>query len=486
MSKAIAIYWNDSQLAFVVADDGTVEALDSIAVDAKLDAATLGKRLSDALEPYAPARFKTIVALGRESLEWQHLSLPPCPADELPELVRMQADREFSGGDEDVGFDYLSLAGDEKTAHQVLTVSIDSDRLATIREACQTANLALERIVPLASGWPSIAQQTSSGASLGTQVLVAPEDKSATLWATRAGRVVLVRQFQLAASAEPELRTTAVVNELRRTLLSLSQHEDRGNPQVALLGEQTESLAALAQSLNDQLGLAAAVHDVAADLPTLPTHNTSAPMLPLAGLAIDETLAVEPLVDLLHPHQRSKAEINVRTYSLAAIAGVLFLALLTWTGYARLQAPLKQAAADRAELQLLAESLDDLQVFEAKAAAIRNWESEAPNLLLHLQQLSKSFRPQALDEQKFPTDQDVLLEKLDLNKRQLTIDALARNSQAVQPLEARLRESAYRPQRGKSDPSEIVKEYPWHFKSTIEITSASDPASSPPEEEPKS
>jgi hypothetical protein len=193
-----------------------------------------------------------------------------------------------------------------------------------------------------------------------------------------------------------------------------------------------------------------------------------------------------PLVDLLHPHQRPKTEINLRTYSLAAIAGALLLALLAWTGYSRLQAPLQQAAVDRAELNLLEESLEQLQAFEQRAAAIRGWQSEAPNVLLHLQQLSKSFRPQPLDAQEFPTDQDVLLEKLDLNKRQLTVDALARSNQAVQPLEARLRDAEYRPQRGKSDPSETVKEYPWHFKSTIEITSASDPVPPPPEEKPKS
>lgn len=485
MPKAIAIHWSDAQLAYAVAEDGYVEAMGSTPLEPDLDAKAIGARLTDALAPYSPSRAKVIVAPSRESLEWQHHSLPPCPADELPDLVRIQADRDIGNG-EDIGFDYLSLTGDESTAQQILTVSIDAKLISVIREVCGAANLTLGRIVPLGGGWPAITRNVASASRAGTQVYVAPEANKATVWATRSDRVVLFRQFPLVPADQLDSRSTAMVNDFRRTLLSLSQHPDGSDPNVTLVGRELDSFTGLANLLNEQLGISVDFHDVSTDQPSFSTSDSATLPLPLGGLAIDESQSIAPLVDLLHPHRRPQTEINVRTYSLAAVAGALLLALLAWTGYARLQSPLHQAAVDRAELDLLNESLEPLQDYELRAAAIRDWRSEAPNVLLHLQQLSKSFRPEPLDAQKYPTDQDVLLEKLDLNKRQLTIDALARNSQAVQPLESRLRESDYRPQRGKSDPSETVKEYSWHFKSTIEITSASDPVTSPPEQEPKS
>lgn len=486
MSKSIAIHWSDAQLAFVVADNGYVEAVGSVPLAAGLDASAIGNLLAGSLSDHSPSRARVVVALSRENLEWQHLTLPPCPEEELPDLVRLQADYDFNGSDEDIGFDYLSLSGDEATSHHLLTVSANRKLITRIRDACRTANLTLERIVPLAAGWPAITPPTASGGSANTQICVAPEERTATLWAMRDGRMVLFRQFQLSAPDHPEARTTAMVNELRRTLISLSQGAGGGQPSVALVSSNQAALGQLSTALGEQLGAPVAAYDVAADQPKLSNGDAAATTLPLAGLAINESQSIAPLVDLLHPHRRPAPQINVRTYALAGVAGLLLVALIGWTGYSRLHAPLEQAAVDQAELDLLEESLDDLAAYEQRAAAIRNWQAEAPNLLLHLQQLSKSFRPTAMSDRDFPVDQDVLLEKLDLNKRQLTIDAVARNRQAVFPLETRLRQLSYGPQRGTSGPSETVDNYPWQFRSSIDITADSDPTGAPPEEDPQS
>ncbi len=471
MPTAIALHWNEKSLHYAVAQDGQIEAASSIPLEPNMSPEAIGQRLAESLAPYSSGRAKTIVALSRSKLQWQHLSLPPCPAEELPALVQLQAERDFNSNEDDLGFDFLPLAGDEQTPHEVLTVAVDAGELASIRQVCQAADLALERLVPLTTGWPALVNQASPGTKLGTQIYVALTATEATLWAIRIGQVVLLRQFQLAASNEPATIASAVGSELRRTLLALSQHANNGPPAISLVGNQHLQLAELSKLLKEKLKVSVQPLDVTTQHPGLDIKGSSPP---LAGLAADESLGHRPLVDLLHPRRRPQANINVRTYALAGTAGILLLALVSWLGYTNLQAPLNQAATDQAELTLLEKPLDSLKNFEQRAETIRNWNAEVPNLLLHLEQVSRLIRPKTLDSENFADEHDVVLEKLSLEKRQLTFDALARNNRAVQPLEARLRKANYRSQRGKSDPSTSVPKYPWHFKSTIEITSASD------------
>ncbi len=475
MSTVIALHWNETALHYVVVQDRQIEAEASVDLESGLEAAALGRRLAETLAPYSLGRAKVVVALGRGALEWQHLLLPPCSADDLPDVVRLQADRELSPTDEDLGFDFLPLVGDDQTPYEVLTLALEESELAKIREVCQAANLTLERIVPLAAGWPALLQQAALDVQAGTQIFVAPQAKDATLWATRAGHVVLFRQFQLAASDDPAALAGAIGSELRRTLLALSQHADNGNPNISLVSVQHNRFAELAKTLDEQLEAPVQSLDVTALHTSLTPESPTTPSTPpLVGLALDESLANRPLVDLLHPRRRPQKKINVRTYALAAIAGTLLIGSLGWSSYSKLNAPLKKAAKDQTELTLLEESLDDLKEHEERAASIRDWNVETPNLLRHLQQVSKSIRPKALEDEEFVSDQDVVVEKLVFEKRQLTLEALARDNKVVQPVETRIRESAYRLQRGESDPSKTNKEYPWHFKSTIEITTDSD------------
>ncbi len=485
MSTTLAIHWDETEIQSVVVRHGQVQAASSVALASGQDASAVGLRLAEALAPYSLGKAKTVVAVGRREVDWQLLSLPPCPAEELADLVRLQADHELSDPDEEAGFDFFALAGDSQTPYQVLTVSLASEELTKIRQVCRAADLALERIVPLAVGWPLLTSQVASDD--GTQIFVAPLAREATLWATRSGKVTLFRQLQLSESDDPTALAASMNNELRRTLLALSQQASAGTTTISLVGMQQEKLTVLAEMLESQFGMTAQPVDLPKQL--LLSEAGSTPfVLPLSGLAIAEAGGTRPLVDLLHPRRRPASQTGVRTYALAGAAALSLALLLGWQGYSNLKAPLEKATEDQAELTLLEEPLDDLKKHVQRAGAIRDWNAEVANVLLHLEQVSQKLRPTELDAEDFPTDQDIVLDKLVLEKRRLTLDALARSNEAVQPLEARLREGGYRPQRGKSEPSKTLEDYPWHFKSTIEITDASDSAtgSEPPAGEPQS
>ncbi len=479
MSTVVAIHWNSDSLQYVVARGGRVETYSTVAMPEGSGPVAIGKKLAEELSHQVSGRVKTIVALARNSLEWQHLALPPCPTDELPDLVRLQSDRELSAtGEDDVGFDYLPLSGDEHNAYQVLTVAIATAQIERIRQVCREANLTVDRIVPLAAGWPALASQAGLIHRTESQVFVAPLASEATLWATRAHNAVLFRQFQYPSTDEHGTQAGAIGNELRRSLLSLSQNDGFANPQVTIIGSQASPAGELAQLLDAQVEPAVQAVNIDEQIKSLAgMANAPPPLFALAGLAFDEAAGHSPPVDLLNPRRRPKAAINYRTYALAGIAAALLLLTLGWGGYRNLNAPLEMAAEDRAALDLLEESSEELAEYERKATAVRKWLEESPNLLAHLQHLSRSVRPSELDADDFSFERDLVVEKFNLDKRRLVIDAVARNSRAVQPLEMRLRRANYSPERGKSGPSK-KDDYPWKFQSIIEIDAESDQAAS--------
>ena len=286
----------------------------------------------------------------------------------------------------------------------------------------------------------------------------------------------MFRQFQYADTEDSAAKLKVITNELRRTLLSLSQNPSFANPSIHLVGGPHHQLSELAPQLNEQFGTSVHAIDIVASHSGLTdVQATTDQLLPLAGIALEESKGKPHLVDLINPRRRPKAEINYRTYTLAGVAAALAALMLGWTGYRNLNAPLEKAAEDRAAIALLEESSEELAKSEQDAAAVRDWLAESPNLLVHLRHLHHAIRPDSLQADEFPLDRDVALQKLNLDKRQLVIDAVARSDRAVQPFEARLRKANYRPERGRSGPSK-QEGYVWQFQSIMEIDSESDAA----------
>lgn len=477
MPKTVAIHLTNSRVDYVVASAGTIEATGAVDVPAGTSWSTIGQQLAEAMAPHRVGRANAIVGFPRESFQLQHLSLPPCPTDELTDLVYLQADREMAQTSEDqLGFDYLPLVGDEQTPYRVLTVELERTEIDRVRQFCSAANLAVERIVPLALGWPMLPDGSNHAPAKDSQVFVAPLGQVATIWAKQADALVLFRQFQRPHSDDPTALLDCLVRELRRTLLALAQDSAGLDTKITLIGTDASQLATYAQALDEKIEPAVTWTDAKSLIPDLEKTDSSLDSaLPLAGLAIAESNGRAQLIDLLHPRRRPRAQVNYRTYALAGVATALLVAALGWSGYTSLNAPLRQADRDQAELQQLEESSESLTQAERDATAIRDWLADSPNLLLHLQQISRKVRPTGLQDSDFSSERDIVLEKLNLEKRQLVLDAIARDAKAMQPLESRLREASYTARRGSSSLGK-AKDYPWQFKSIIDVTAASDQA----------
>jgi uncharacterized membrane protein YccC len=190
---------------------------------------------------------------------------------------------------------------------------------------------------------------------------------------------------------------------------------------------------------------------------------------PLAGLASALADRRPVLVDLLHPRRRPAPPNRLRTFALAGAAAALLIALVAWKGYRNLQEPLEAAEAARVERDALAPALEKLAVDETKAAAVRRWLNESTNLLAELDRLGPLLRPEPLDSDKFKADQDLVVTKVTVANRQITLDAVAKSSDALLPAESRLRAGDYRVERGPVDTnSQAVPGYTVSVSDTVQ------------------
>jgi hypothetical protein len=455
MARAVALKPSPrSALAVIVRTSGrsvAVEAVVNVPLAEGDSPAAIGQKLAAALAPHSVGRAAAIFAVPRSDLHWQNYELPPAPVADLPDLVLLQAQRDIVLADDGVGFDYLSLHGDEEHPHRILAFGVTPSRLENARSVCAAADLKLQRMVPEPFGWMELGRRIADevGATAAPMtVFAAIAGRQAAVWATQEDSLRLLRTVWLAPEPDPAADLAALAGELRRTLLSLSQMA--GAPSATLpcvfVGANSDAVAA---ELSKSLGRAVrsvGLKSIIEFPDAFDGELTEA--APLAALAAATAADRPSPVDLLHPHRPPAPPSRKRQLGVLGAAAASVVALLAWTAYRQLQAPLEAAAKADAARAELKPTLDRFAKDEEQAAAVEAWLAQSPNLLTELDALGQLLRPRALDDKEFKADEDLMLTKLTLAGRQFTINAAAKSSDALQGIEQRLRAANYRVDRG--------------------------------------
>lgn len=448
------------------------------------DAGARGKAIHHALGAVKGGRLPVVVAAPRSDLTIQNLELPPMPADDLPEIVHLQAERDIALSEDGEGFDFLPLAGDEEHAYRVIGAGMAGNQWQQLKGAWEAGDLKVGRVVPEPFGWVEIGRRAlgeRDADALG--VFSAIIERQAVVWASQGDGLRLIRTIWLPADDNAAADAAALGNELRRTLLSLAQSQDAAsaNPRCYYIGENADEIAgeigATISKPVQATSLEQVVH-AGADADLASAELSLIEVAPLAALAAAAAEGRPAPVDLLHPRRRPPAPSRARTYALAAAAALAGVAMIGWQGYRNLQEPLEIAAAADAERQALAPTLEAYAADEAKAAAIRSWLGQSANLLTELDAVSTRLRPEPLASEAFAADQDLVLTKLVLANRQVSFDAVAKNTDAIPPAERRLRSGSYRVERGAVElRAEGVPGYTVRVSETIErVEPAAPPA----------
>lgn len=493
MARLLALEWDDTEARVAVASSraGGVAFEHAFAVDlrsggAEAAQANVGPKIAAALAARRLARVGALVAVGRSDVELRRLSLPSAPDDELPDMVRFQAMREFSALGEDWPLDFLSidepstqagpLSEGADQSRNVLAAAVDPELVDKIRATCHAAGLKPSRLVLRPCAAASLVCR--QGAALPGQVrlLVDLSADEADLTVIVDQKVVFLRRARLHGNPLTSADASeALVSEIRRTVVA-AQNQLRGpRVELILLCGAGAGHKRLVESIGDQLPAPLELFDpfggarVEGDLRRSLPENADR-FAPLLGALWDELEGTPHALDFLNPRRRPEPPSRRNTFAASAL-GVAVLVLLL-LGWGRVQQIWLNAEISRlsGESKKLDEQVDRAQDLQDAVDEIEKWTAAGNDVvwLDELRWLSENF----------PDAQDAMLTQLTLSvssgKGEMTLDGQARSVDAVTRLDADLQGESNRYSHrmaGKTKKEDESKRpYPVQFRSVLSLT----------------
>jgi len=500
MPRILAIDWDRKEARALVLQSGPTGTSIAGVWAAKLEnpegvpltGKQVGARLAEVMGSDAVGKAITIVGVGRDNVQIKQLSLPPAPEDELPELVRFQAEREFTALGSQAALDYIPLSGDAQTPHQVLAVALSPAGITEAREVSQAAGLEPDRITVRTLAAVSLVLRANVVNANGVSLIVNPLSDEADLNVVEAGKVVLMRTVRLPDAEQLVARQRTLTGEIRRTIAAARQQSaDRPIDQVVLCG----NAAGIDKfdGLGDDLGIPVNIFDPVANAPAgltgtrVPAESLSR-FSAVLGMALSEADRRAPIVDFLNVRRRAEKQRFGRTHAIAVATAALLLLAIGAYMWRQMQTAKNELADVRTQI---AEHKARIKQFEKQTAehgAVERWKANDANWLEVLGNLSHGIREVPINlseaqyrETPFPLDKDVVVKSLiftrpgDRNAEggevQLT-QAVAKDGPAMSALAARIRDYKDKPLRvqddgGKTD--NTVPGYTWGFTMKIGV-----------------
>lgn len=520
MSRILALEWDSREARVVVARrrGRTAVIEQAFAEPWEGSAPALDKMLAE----HGLRRVDTLVAVGRASIELRLLSLPPVPPEELPDIVRFQALKQFSAVGDDWPIDFVPVmvklplaggagggtAGDPTTgasggtvagaasdsagktaserpdSTQVLAAAIAPDLIKQVRLTCAAAEVEPKRIV--LRPYAAAALWQHHGRAPGCLLMVDLLAEEVDLTVLIDGQVVFIRTVKLPLGEEPEETARWLAGESKRTLAAAAnQLGGRRAERVVLCGD-TEDYAPVRRAFEKLINLPLELFDpfdgltLEQDVATRrPTHRGR--FAALLGMVVEEAAGVTSGIDFLNPRRPPKPPDRRRLYSLAAGAAaavVLGIGAYVWmelAEYDRQTLAIKAETAEvDAEIKRLEKSVRESQSVDEFIAGDVTWLDE-------LYTVSNRFLPA---EQAIASQLSCLVQQG--GGGQLIVEGHVKQSSLLDDLESRLRDPSHHVNGsgGTFDPRQTI--YPWQFKETIQIDAVGASAATPAAPNPRS
>ena len=545
MPRLLALEWNDTEARVVVASLRGAQAVfeQAYAVPLETGKGSDGESTPDVGSQIAaglPGGLKgidTLVAIGRTNIELRQVSVPAAPDDELPDMVRFQAMREFNALDDTWPLDFISLDTDPEQPREVLAATINPDQLSQIRRICREAGLKPQRMILRPCAAASLFSRQTPPGDGKVRLLVDLLQSEADLTLLIDGTVNLTRCARLHSDPldRPE-SPKALISELRRTIAAAhNQLGHRRIDELVLFGsgplhetliEAVRTETSLPATLFDPLEGLQLGGRMARDMPDGPSRFAS-----LFGALLDELQQKGPAVDFLHPRRRPEPPSRRKSYALAGLAvALVVLSFVGWKWNSRrvlmneravleqemATAPLlsadlvekyrvstqtlldqarklgeRGAVGNRSKAGRSTDDSDDdkkqpsLEKLEEQAkkvvsavADIERWNADRVDWLDQLHRLSITLSK--TDDDDSLGSEEILVTQFSAKRIQGTgggrieLKGWAKSSHAIEEMEGALRNATYRVTAGNKSVDPSRREYPQLFDHTLSMTGGND------------
>ncbi len=462
MSEQLALEWLPQRID-ALAPNGKTARLETVDhLDSRISTIQAGEMLRAWLEREGFNGKQAVVVLPRESVVVRRLSVPECPPNELPDLVRFQAAIKTSASIESMALDFLpvrqSAGGEGQT---VITVVIDRDRLARIQTICEAAGLEITRITlsSLCIGGLLKSAQASDLGTAGADLVLYQQGSRLELSIFDEGTLIFSHDIRLPEDVRAET-LKPLTTELTRSFVALSQVR----PDASVLRcfyVSGSPHPAIQKLLVDRYGAALTV--------TSPEQAGRIKIPQGYEVLAGALLGVpdpELSLDLLHPRKKYEAPDRRRLYaSLAAAAAVLIVVVGISTFYYQKSQLNSQIALLQDEVNKQKEQLNKGKPRLLAHSKIASWaEGDSEPLELWAafrQQLPSTSRAYFVEVKVHPVPGELLA--------RFTGRGQARDRVDIEALNQSLSDAGYRvrpttPTLGKRDP-----DYPWQFELIVEL-----------------
>jgi Tfp pilus assembly PilM family ATPase len=466
MAKYISIEWDSAELRIAIGRNRgqgiSVDETHAIALAENATPTDIGEAIKQAVGDGSKG-VETLVAIPRSAVEIRQIQLPAAPADELPEMVRFQAMRQFSTIGENWPLDFVEL---ERTGQQVQVLAsvISPTTLQEIKQVCEASGQVAQHLClrPFASA--DLLKQ-HLGDDDSCRLIADVMSSSADLGVVVNGQLVFMRTVRLPAiSGEDELPVQGLMGEIRRTMAAASNHLSGQQVAAVTLFGSGKRLEPLRKAIQSQLKLDAEIWSPFTNVrlqgtpPTYPGRYAA-----LLGMMLNQATGARQAIDFLNPRKRPKAKTNREKYLLYTAMAVATAAVLAIGVFMTVD----QKNRHIRELTLVKEAS---KISVVKAKELRG---QADKVLLFKDQ-SLSFLDELSEiSAALPTAKNARVEKMTGSLVQglgsITMDIKVRGFEHISEVENSLKDVDRQVQGKRSRERSADSGFPWSFQTITSI-----------------
>lgn len=492
MAKLIALEWDaaEARVAVARADRGgevTIEQAFAIPLATRgaepsgEEETAVNAKLIEALRARQLGRADAVVALGRANIELRRLQLPPTPPEELPDMVRLQAMRQFSNIGDQWPIDYIPLSQTESNV-DVLAAAISPAVVENVQQVASEVDLNVKNLVLRPFAAASLLKRSRPD-DKRCRLVVDLLSSDADLFVLAGDKVAFVRTVRLphTEGVTPAL-VTSMIGEVRRTVAAAqSQLGGQRIESIVVCGDPAR-YADLQTALEGQISLPidffnpfSAVTlspELQRELPEFPGRYT-----PLFGMLLDSATATAHTIDFLHPRRRPEPTNHrqrILIWSAVAIAACCLLAAGVKFQFDRMD---QENANLRATLAGLEPAVEAAKRKQAEMDRVEEFQMGQIPWLVDLQRISDRL-PRARDAivTDFSASWFATRGASEQGEGQIVLKGMVRNSDHIAVMRNSLRAGGYYRVDGKGvTPNRRGTDYHYRFDETLRLIATREP-----------
>ena len=339
-----------------------------------------------------------VFCVGRGTIELRSLTLPTTDKNELPDMVRFAALRQFANVGDHWPIDFVVLPSQQENMTDCLAASINPATVERLNRVTESLGLTLTHIVlrPMASAMLAALKQPQLANS--TVLLVEMFRDEADMAVLDQGHVVFMRNVRFSHPTDSPANLQTLQGEIKRTIIAAaSQRTDLKVEYVRIWGSQShrsEMCATLTASLGqpvesidpfDLLDASKAVRLEAA-------NGTEAILGKFASSigGLIATQASDRIIDFSNPRKKVEAKSPLARYALAGTAAAVLLGCgygWHWMKHSALDSEISQLNSELAKnvdsLKIASKKLSDWKKVESFLEGDHSWLDELEYLSAH-------------------------------------------------------------------------------------------------------